>query len=364
MALAGDKYYIQGFGLDAATKTSVQIVQSLFENSITVGPKVIITYKAGAKTSDFASMLPPGVTIEDGDRYLNHFRVTKLIPKIIKLNSTEIEVYDLEDRVLNYLVTYDRQSALIEVRKLTAMVIFHLDVTNEVELRKVVDNSLYFKFRTVPVGEYYSFPMVNTSSSDLVTLSQTNVPIYISKYTPYKMEYSKVLLGFYDELKARLPDFNIYLGQDRLQDTTIMDSNRISITLDSLDNLSRRPYMGDPNIIDSIATLNLKVETNDQLKYNFIKNAYQNLNLISDLARFTVLDTKGESWMTHVEWQPAKDDIRMTEIRDDHGRFAFVLNLNCELYFYVVKDAMYNIILFIDQRYETFSDKAAKFLIT
>ena len=101
-------------------------------------------------------------------------------------------------------------------------------------------------------------------------------------------------------MKLQLPEFQIYLGEDRLKDSNIIDSNRISINLESLDNLNRRPYMGDLDIIDSIATLNITVETNDQLKYNYIKNAYQNLNLISNLARYTVKDIHGYDWMTHV----------------------------------------------------------------
>jgi hypothetical protein len=137
------------------------------------------------------------------------------------------------------------------------------------------------------------------------------------------------------------------------------------INLESLDNLNRRPYMGDLDIIDSIATLNITVETNDQLKYNYIKNAYQNLNLISNLARYTVKDIHGYDWMTHVEWSPTRDEIRMSEIRDDMGRFAYVLKLRCDLHFYVVKDQLYNMILAINTNYEVVNNgRGLNLLIT
>jgi hypothetical protein len=205
MALAGDKYYIQGFAIDASTKTSIQIVESLFENSISTGSKVIITYKAGAKASDFISILPSGITIEEGDRLLTSFRVQKLEPKVLNLNSTEVEVYDLENRVLNYLIVQDRQSSLLEVRRHTAMVILHTEVNDEVKMRSIIDSSKYFKFRSIPLNETYSFTMVNTHSSNLNILSETDRPISLSKFTPYRMEYSKVLIGFYDQLKLQLP---------------------------------------------------------------------------------------------------------------------------------------------------------------
>jgi hypothetical protein len=365
MALAGDKYYIQGFAIDASTKTSIQIVESLFENSISTGSKVIITYKAGAKASDFISILPSGITIEEGDRLLTSFRVQKLEPKVLNLNSTEVEVYDLENRVLNYLIVQDRQSSLLEVRRHTAMVILHTEVNDEVKMRSIIDSSKYFKFRSIPLNETYSFTMVNTHSSNLNILSETDRPISLSKFTPYRMEYSKVLIGFYDQLKLQLPEFQIYLGEDRLKDSNIIDSHRISINLESLDNLNRRPYMGDLDIIDSIATLNITVETNDQLKYNYIKNAYQNLNLISNLARYTVKDIHGYDWMTHVEWSPTRDEIRMSEIRDDMGRFAYVLKLRCDLHFYVVKDQLYNMILAINTNYEVVNNgRGLNLLIT
>lgn len=382
MALAGDKYYVQGFCLDN-TKTSVQLVQSLFENSISTDSKVIITFKAGAKTSDFASLLPPGISIVD-DRNLSQFRIKKLEPKIIKLNTHEIEVYDLENRVLNYLVVQDRESALIETSHHTAMVLFHYDVSDEVKMRNIIDNSKYFKFRTIPLNVFYSFPMVNThvsldsngvnngisnggSGLNYITsiLSETNAPIYLSKYTPYRMEYSKVLLGFYNELKNQLPDFHIYLEEDRLQESDLIDSNRIAVSLDSLDNLNRRPYATDRDLIDSVASLSIRIQTSDQLKYNYIKNAYQNLNLISNIARFNVKDVHGQDWMTHIEWEPARDQIRMTEIRDDQGRFAYVLDLKCSLYFYVVKDQLYSMILIIDSNYEIMNNgRGLNLLIT
>jgi hypothetical protein len=69
--------------------------------------------------------------------------------------------------------------------------------------------------------------------------------------------------------------------------------------------------------------------------------------------------------MTHVEWSPTRDEIRMSEIRDDMGRFAYVLKLRCDLHFYVVKDQLYNMILAINTNYEVVNNgRGLNLLIT
>lgn len=359
MPLAGDKYYVQGFCLDKR-KTSVTFVQSLCENSITVENKVVITFKPGAKSSDFINLLPHGVTIVN-DRTLTQQRITKLKPNKIKLNTHAFECYDIENRVVNYLVTWDRASSIFETEHHTAFVLNHLDVADPVKLRAILDASKYIKFLSYPDGEYYSYQLINTHASDslmnpnnpdeIQINSHNNSPIYLSKYTPYRLEYSKVLLRFYEELELQVPDFTLYSGSTKIGQGDQMDSDRITITLEGLGDLERRPYMNDKDIIDSMAILNLKVQTSDHLKYMFLKNSYQNLNGISNLARFKTKDRYDFEWLSHIEWEPLKDNLRMKEVRDEEGRFSYTLDIRCSLYYYIVKDEMYPLIKWIDMNY-------------
>lgn len=351
MALAGDFFYIQGFKLDN-TKTSIQFIQSLFENSISPGNKVIVSYKAGAKASDFSAILPSGITIVDGDVSLSTLRIIKLTPTKLRLNNHSVNCFDLENRVLNYLVVQDRESALIETSHHSAFIINKEDIGNEVKMRSIIDASLYFEFLSIPLNETFSFPLVNTHSSNLIYTSERPTPLYLSRFTPYKMEYSKVLLGFYEALKPHCPGFEIYLDNDPVQGPNeVLNSNKISITLEGLGSLDRRPYMMNRDIIQSSATLTLNILTSDQLKYSFIKDSYQNLTAISNLARYSVKDTYGLDWMTFIEWENFKDITKMRDLKDELGRFSYSMTIQCSLNFYIVKDALYNIIKIIDINY-------------
>lgn len=362
MSLAGNKFYIQGFSLDR-TKTSVQLIQSLFNNSITSGNKVTISFKSGAKASDFSGILPSGISIVDGERSLSSLRITKLIPNVITLNEHSVECYDIENRVMNYLVTQDRATALIETSHHTAFIILASDINDEVKLRSILDSSIYFKFLSIPLGQSFSYPLVNTHSSNLKYLSERDAPTYLSRYTPYKMEYSKVLLGFYEAIKPHVPGFEVYLNRDPITgDSSIIDSNRVSITLEGLGNTERRPYMLDRDILQNSALLTINIQTNDHLKYSFIKDSYQNLTSLSNLARFYTQDSYGENWMTHVEWESFKDMTKMADLRDEGGRFSYLMTLQCSLYYYVVKDELYSIIKVIDTNYINMDTRKDLFL--
>lgn len=382
MPLAGDKYYVQGFCLDKR-KTSVTFVQSLFENSISVENKVIVTFKPGAKSSDFTNLLPYGITIVN-DRTLTQQRITKLIPNKIKLNTHAFECYDIENRVVNYLVTWDRESLLVEDAHHTAFVINQMDAKDITKLKPLLDSSKYIKFLSYPIDEFYSYPMVNTHASDALLAtkpvdgcggtgsgsgnggavigneiqinSHNNSPMYLSKYTQYRLEYSKVLLSFYDQLELQLPGFTLYSGSTKIGEGDQMDSDRITINLEGLGNLERRPYMNDLDLLDEIAILNLKIQTSDHLKYMHIKNSYQNLTILSNLARFNTKDIYDLDWLTHIEWEPFVDNIRMKEVRDEGGRFSYTLDIRCSLYYYIVKDKMYPFIKWIDTNYVTLNN--------
>lgn len=372
MPIAGDKYYVQGFCLDT-TKTTITFVQSLSTNSISYGSKVVITFKPGSKSSDFSNMLPDGVTIFS-NRSLSQMRITKLTPNIININSHSFECYDMENRVVNYLVVWDRESTTIEEEHHTAFIINKDDVGDQVKLTQLLDGSKYIKFRTYPIGEFYSYRLINTHSSDALLSSDptgngnprvnnglkfneisiksyVNTPIYLSKYTPYRLEYSKVLLRFYEELELQLPGFTIYSDSNKIGLGDSMESDRITISLEGLGDISRRSYMNDLDIIDSMAILTIKINTSDHLKYMHIKNSFQNLTLLSNLARFNTKDTYNLDWLSHVEWDPYKDNVRMKEVRDEGGRFSYSMDLRCSLYYYIVKDKLYPLIKWIDTKY-------------
>lgn len=342
-------YYTQGFKIDD-TKSSIQFILSLSENKIVAGPRVVVYYKSGATTEDFRNLLPRGMYIEN-DKPIMSIYHRSLSPKKLKFNDHEIWIYDLNNRVVNYVVSESLDSTLFETENHTTWVINKDLVTNPEGLKSLLDSSKYVEWRSYPVNEFYSYRSANTSLStdigkdEVVEIkAKHNKPINFKTYTKWRVEYATVLLGFYDQLKSHLPDFDIYMDGQKIQSMDELNPNRIDITLEGLADLGRRPYVYNHDLYQSQANLNLRIKTPDQLKYMHIKKKYQNVELISNIARFEVDDKRGLKWTNHIWWEPHRDSTQMSNIKDEQGRFTYTLDLRCQLHFYEVEDELYDTI--------------------
>lgn len=402
-------YYTQGFKLDE-TNTSIQFILSLNENRIVPGPKVKVFYKPGAKTSDFSDKLPPGITIDSEKTILTKY-YRSLTPKVLKFNSHVINIYDLDSRLVNYLVATGEESTLFEDHNHTSWVVSPEVADSETALNDVINLSKYVAWESLPLGEYYSYRSVNTSAShdaidripvrrlDLAPVSdgspenadgshwtggstgnigsgsgttgddniptitsRYNNPINFNTYTKWRLEYSAVLLGFYDQLKSQLPEFDIQMDGQKIECLDKMNSERIDIRLDNLANMDRRPFIYRHDLYQSRAELSITIRTKDQLKYMHIKKKFQNIEMISNITEFTVKDKKGLDWLNHIWWEKHTDVTQLANTKDNEGRISFNLELRCTLHFYEVEDELFGLIKFIRICFANLPGKPSKLI--
>jgi hypothetical protein len=71
-----------------------------------------------------------------------------------------------------------------------------------------------------------------------------------------------------------------------------------------------------------------------------LKKKYQNVEMISNIARYEVEDKIGLKWLSHIWWEQFQDNTQLLNAKDNEGRFSFTLDLRCTLHFYEVEDEM------------------------
>lgn len=400
-------YYIQGFRLDD-TFESIKFILSLSENRITTGPKVTVHYKVGATTNDFINKLPTGISI-DSDKLIMTKYNRLLKPKRLKFNSHLVSILDLDSRLVNYVVAKNEVSTLFEDENHTSWVISPEVADDESKLRPIIEDSKYVCWESLPLGEYYSYRSVNTSASHDLTdrvkpknlndapqgngsptnadgspwtddgtgnvggssaqlvdsnvptiVSRYNNPIDFSTYTKWRLEFSAVLLGFYDQLKLQLPEFDIYMDGQKIKCLDNMNSNKIDIRLDNLANMDRRPFIYRHDLYQSKAELSMNIRTTDQLKYMHLKKKFQNIELISNITEYSVKDKKGLDWLNHIWWEKHTDATQLSSVRDNEGRVSFNLELRCTIHFYEVEDELFELIKFIKVCFANLPGKPSK----
>jgi len=347
-------YYTQGFKV-ANNKSSIQFILSLKENKIEGGSRVIVYYKSGATTNDFADILPQGISIDSDKTILTKYH-KNLSPKRLKFNDHELNVYDLDSRVINYVVAEDSESAIFEDEYHTTWVINKSLADDFTQLELSLKSSKYVCWQSIPVNEYYSYRYANTAnagdldpglgnetsgSGDIPSIiNNNNTPIIIAQYSKWRLEFAQSLVGFYEQLGSQLPEFDIYMNGDKIKCLDKIGPNRIDIYLDNLANLHRRPFIYRHDLYQSHATLSVRVSTDDMLKYMHLKKKFQNVELISTITEYNVLDKLQLPWLTHVWWEQFQDSTQLKNAKDNEGRLSYVLELRCTLHFYEVEDEM------------------------
>lgn len=349
-------YFSQGFRFDRRIST-VDFIQTLNEVKIVPGLRTKIYFKAGTTTEDFKDLDLPSSICIDSNKLLRPNRNLLLEARKFKFNNNLIYNYDLDDRIINYVVAVDEDTALIEDQFSTTWVINKdtADVCDD--LTKVLKMSKYVFWDRIPVGEYYSYRYANTTASVSVKSKDNDsanpIPTYIAKhnnaidfnkYTKWRLEYSDVLIGFYEQISAQLTGYSIYMDGKPIQCLDKQNPRRIDITLEGFGNLNRHPHVLEHDLYQTRATLSLRIKTPDQLEYMHLKKKYQNYEFLTDIARFTVKDKIGLDWTNHIWWEPYQDSATIQGAKDESGRFTYTMDLRCELHFYEVEDEMFHTI--------------------
>lgn len=348
-------YYVQGFRFHRSVSV-VDFIQTLKEVRIEGGPRIKIYFKPGTRTQDFKDLeLPPSVCI-DSDKLLYPKRNLKLDAKKFRFNNNVIYSYDLDDRVINYVVARNEDTALIEDEKSTTWVVNQTTADNCDELEKIISKSKYVFWEKIPVGEYYSYRYSNTASADSTVGDGTrgsDLPTYIAKYnnpidfdtyTKWRLEYAEVLLGFYETISSQLEGYSIYMDGKPIRCLDNLSSRRIDITLEGFGNLNRHPYVLEHDLYQTEAEMSLRINTPDQLEYMHLKKKYQNYEFLTDIVRFEVNDKLGLPWTNHIWWEPFRDAASLRSARDESGKLTYTMELRCKIHFYEVEDEMFNTI--------------------
>jgi hypothetical protein len=274
-------------------------------------------------------------------------RILKLNPRKIKFNNREIVTHDLENRVINYIVSEDSDTSLLEDAYSTTWVINKDTADTPHDLKTILDKSNYVKWSSYPVSEYFSYKHVLTSSNSEeipIIKSSTDKPLNFQKYTKWRLEYSKVLLGFYEAIQSQLDGFSIYMDGKPIVCLDKLNSKRIDINLQGLGNLNRHPYIYDHDLYQSKADLLIRIMTPDLLEYMHLKKKYQNYEFLTNTPRFEVLDKFDLPWTNHVWWEPFQDVTSLRSSKDDDDRLSYILELRCSIHFYEVEDELYHVI--------------------
>jgi hypothetical protein len=358
-------YYSQGFKFHRSISL-VNFISTLGENKIVYGNRVKIYFKSGAKTEDFKNLLPNKISI-DSNKILRDKRNLLLESKVLKFNDHSIDVYDLDDRVINYIVSEDQETTLMEDEYSTTWVVNKSTADNPEGLKTIIDQSRYVSWREYPEGEYYSYRYVNTgnaisrsdesSDNDIPTvLAKHNNPINFSTYTKWRLEYANVLIGFYEAIQSQLEGYSIYMDGKKIKCLDDLNSRRIDMSLQGFGNLDRHAFIYNHDLYQTKAELLVRVKTPDQLEYMHLKKKYQNYEFLSNVATFDVLDKLGLPWTNHVWWESYTDQISPRDAKDDLGRLTYTLELRCAIHFYEVEDEMFTIINKIKIRFANLPD--------
>jgi hypothetical protein len=212
------------------------------ENKIVYGNRVKIYFKPGSTTEDFKEILPSKMAI-DSNKTLKSKRNLELTANLLKFNDRKLRIYDLDNRVINYVVAKEEDSLLMEDSTSTTWVVKDSDADSSSSLKTLLDESKYVEWESYPVGEYYSYRHTiskYSSSNEIPTrVSEHNNPINFKTYTKWRLEYSTVLLGFYEEIKKVLPNFSIYMDGKPIVSMDKLSSKKVDINLQGFGNLER-----------------------------------------------------------------------------------------------------------------------------
>lgn len=342
-------YFYQGFKFNRKISL-VDFICTMGENKIEYSSRVKIYFKSGSTSFDFRDILPPvGIEI-NSNKTLSPKRNVVLEPKLLKLNNNLLKIYDLDGRVINYIVTEDKvTSEIIEDKTSTTWLINELDVTNSLKIKQLLDSSKYISWENYPVGEYYSYKYVNSSpigeGNIAEVVSKHNNPINMKTYTKWRLEFAQVLIGFYEAIKNELsPSYSIYMDGKPIRNMNSTSGRKIDINLQGFGNLARHPHIANPELLQTKADLSVKIKCPDQLEYMDLKKRYQNYQFLSNVVTYKVLDKLGFEWIQHIWWEPFIDSSSMAQIKDEEGRLSNVMELRCSIYFYEVEDKMYDTI--------------------
>ena len=276
-------YYSQGFRFSRSVST-VDFIQTLNEVKVVGGSRIKIYFKPGTKTEDYENLDLPSSVYVDSNKTLKPRRNLQLTAKKLKFNSHLLYIYDLDDRVVNYIVSEEQDSAMIEDPFSTSWVVNKNTVTVESQLKDIIEKSKYIFWENIPCNEYYSYRYVNTATAVSVdetngeklptVVAKHNNPINFSKYTKWRLEYATVLIGFYDLLQTQLDDrYSIYMDGKKIKCLDSQSSRRIDVSLQGFGNLNRHAYVYDHDLYQTKAEMSVKIQTPDQLEFMHLKEA-------------------------------------------------------------------------------------------
>lgn len=390
-------YYSQGFRISREVATIEFILSLSNKNYISVGKRIVIHFKPNSSTEDFRELIENDPSISyyiniDSNKLLKAKRRLVLEPGLIKCNDHYIEVYDLDGRAFNYVVTSSEQTSLLEDSSSTTWLINTDTISNpNGDLDKIISKSKYFFWDSLPINEFYSYQHVNTSGGiknsswqlahdkdDLknssigttgpgsfgqdnipTAIAEHNNPIDFNSYTKWRLELAPILLSFYENLSSKLSDeYNIYIDGKKYKCLDEFSGRRIDINFQGFGNLRRRAHMYHEDLYQNSIIINVTVSTPDQLEYMQLKKYYQNYKFLTNFVRFETNDKLGLPWTSHIWWDNYEDNQQLGKSKDMNSQtLAYSLSTRATIYYYEVEDLMYKLITKLRVVFENIPNK-------
>ena len=265
---------------------------------------------------------------------LNGLKFKKLVQKDYLFS--QIIVSDSEEFTMNY--EEDRCTILIP-KKLVYDIEKYIALLKYNPFIEIVD---YSKLKSL--NNFYS---INFSKKPF-TINSSNEFAFGTKkkYQKYILNTEDVLLSFKLQLEGILKEFGVNLLEYPIA-KNLNSRNHIVYRFTELGSqLSRKTI--DENTLryatQQKATVEFDASFPDIIILTDFKNKYQNLDLVSNFTEFYTKDSLGNDWLSNVKWNQISSEFEQDFTQDNVGNIAFRVTFNAEIYYYIVRDELFNTI--------------------
>lgn len=318
---------------------------SLIEDTTT--STLTLTYTPGCTSETISNYL--GITqIGDSKEMEPTLKSGSFKPTYITLNGLKLQKLTAGTHIFSVVIVKDCESRVIQDYDHTTLVISETDVEDQ-DFVKFIFYSGNLKYLR-PVGQmpgcwrFYNFPRVTIKDSDVDLTSESKIShVLRRRYDDYVIREINYIDQFILELRRILDNYGIELVRINKEETLKITSY-IAYQISQTPSKNHHPNYNDEEqtIISCRLPIDFTLRTTDMVMFYDFKNKYNNLDILTNLCEFVVLDKYGNNWTAAVKWSQITEDFNHIYQSDDNSNFSQQCQFRCELYFYEVIDSRKN----------------------